>query len=154
MIGTPPPNWDRLGTSPAQGTEELERLGVEGWAKKNMAKRLGSKFPKEGADYWTQLMSKTALSTLIGFGEILPHIDISGDLPRIQCPTLVMTTEASALGSVESTRAWQQLIPNSELRVIPGDSYHLAASDADRCAQETREFILKHVKKQTGRVKR
>ena len=35
---------------------------------------------------------------------------------------------------------------NSELRVLPGDSYHVAATDADRCAQETREFILKHRK--------
>ena len=57
-----------------------------------------------------------------------------------------MTTEASALGSVESTRAWQTMIPNSELRVIPGDSYHVAATDADRCAEETLQFILKHRK--------
>jgi 3-oxoadipate enol-lactonase len=146
VAGTPPPNWDRLGMSPAKGTEELERLGVEGWAMKNMGKRLGSKFPREGVDYWTRLMSKTALSTLVGFGEILPYTDISSALPRIKCPTLVMTTEASALGSVESTRAWQKMIPNSELRVLPGDSYHLAASDADLCAQETLKFILKHRK--------
>ena len=90
------------------------------------------------------MMSGTAASTLTGFGEVVPHTDITGDLPRIQCPTLVMVTEASALGSVESTRAWQALMPNSELRVLPGDSYHVAASDADLCAQETREFILKH----------
>jgi len=53
----------------------------------------------------------------------------------------VITTEGSALGSVETTRAWQQMIPHSELLVLPGDSYHVAASDADQCAQATREFI-------------
>ena len=28
-----------------------------------------------------------------------------------------------------------------ELLVLPGDSYHVAASDADQCAQATRDFI-------------
>ena len=92
-------------------------------------------------------MGKTAASTMVGFGETIPYTDITDDLPRIKCPTLVMTTEASALGSVESTREWQKLIPNSELRVIPGDSYHVAATDADRCAEETLQFILKHREK-------
>ena len=73
--------------------------------------------------------------------------DITDDLPRIQCPTLVMTTEASALGSIESTRVWQKTIPNSELCVIPGDSYHLAATDADVCAEETLKFIRKNREK-------
>jgi hypothetical protein len=42
---------------------------------------------------------------------------------------------------VDVTRAWQQTIPNSELRVLPGNSYHVAVSDAERCAQATLEFI-------------
>jgi hypothetical protein len=44
---------------------------------------------------------------------------------------------------VEATRAWQTLIPRSELLVLPGDSYHVAASDADRCAMETVAFIAR-----------
>jgi pimeloyl-ACP methyl ester carboxylesterase len=109
-----------------------------------MGKRLGSNFPPEGAEYWTKLMGQTAVSTMVSFGETIPYADITDDLPRIKCPTLVLMTEGSALGSVESTRAWQVTIPNSELRVLPGDSYHVAATDPDRCAQETRDFILKH----------
>jgi hypothetical protein len=62
-------------------------------------------------------------------------------VPKIKCPTLVITTEESALASVDVTRAWQQTIPNSELLVLPGNSYHVAVSDAERCAQATLEFI-------------
>ncbi len=69
--------------------------------------------------------------------------DIRADLPRIRCPTLVITTEQSGLGSVEETRAWQQQIPDSELLVLPGDSYHVAATHADRAAQATLEFIAR-----------
>ncbi|MBI4191999.1 MAG: alpha/beta hydrolase [Betaproteobacteria bacterium] len=146
VAGTPPPKWDRMGAKAAHATEELEKTGVERWARKNMAGRLGSKFPPEGVEWWTKLMGKTPLSTLIVFGETIPYTDITADLPRIQCPTLVITTEKSALGSVESTRAWQQTIPNSELVVLPGDSYHVAASDADRCAEEVLKFITRRQK--------
>ncbi len=147
VAGTPPPKWDRMGVKAAHATEELASTGVEGWARKNMAGRLGSSFPAEGVEWWTKLMGHTALSTLIGFGETLPYTDISGDITRIRCPTLVITTEASALGSVEQTREWQQKIPNSKLLVLPGNSYHVAATDPDRCAQETLNFILQNSKR-------
>ena len=86
-------------------------------------------------------MAATATSTLAGFNASIANVDISAELPAIRCPTLVITTEGSALGTVDQTRAWQGLIPNSRLLVLPGDSYHVAASDADRCAQETLAFI-------------
>jgi len=65
-------------------------------------------------------------------------------LPKIVCPTLVITTEKSGLGSVEDTRAWQQQIPNSELVVLPGDSYHVATSHAEPAADAVLAFIRKH----------
>ena len=57
---------------------------------------------------------------------------------------LVITTEGSHLASVEETRAWQQEVPNSELLVPPGDSYHIAVTDPDRCAGATLDFIKRH----------
>jgi pimeloyl-ACP methyl ester carboxylesterase len=86
-------------------------------------------------------MGRTAVSTLVGFIACFNQSDISADLPRIACPTLVISTEGSALGSAEETRAWQQRIPDSRLLMLAGDSYHVAASDADRCARETLAFI-------------
>jgi pimeloyl-ACP methyl ester carboxylesterase len=89
-------------------------------------------------------MGRTAVSTQIGFMPTIACADIRPDVPRIACPTLVITTEESGLASVEATRAWQQTIPNSTLLVLPGNSYHVAASDAARCAQATLEFIARH----------
>ena len=88
-------------------------------------------------------MGRTAVSTQSGFMPSIADADITDALPRIRCPTLVITTEGSGLGSVAEVRAWQQRIPRSELLVLPGDSYHVAASDADRCAEETRAFIAR-----------
>ena len=67
--------------------------------------------------------------------------DIRADLPKIKCPTLVLTTDENGHNSIDATRAWQQVIPNSTLRVLPGNSYHVAASDPELCARETLEFI-------------
>jgi pimeloyl-ACP methyl ester carboxylesterase len=106
-----------------------------------MAGRLGSRFPTDGVAWWTKLMGRTPVSTYVGFVSKINATDISSDLPRIACPTLVITTEGSALGSLEDTRSWQQKIPGSRMLVLPGDSFHVAASDPDRCARETFDFI-------------
>ncbi len=141
VAGTPPPNRDERKALMREWIADFEKNGVEPWARRSMAGRLGSRFPKEGAEWWIALMGSTKTSTQVGFMAAIPTSNIVADLPRIQCPTLVITTEGSALGTVEATREWQKMIPHSELLVLPGDSYHVAASDADRCAQETLAFI-------------
>jgi 3-oxoadipate enol-lactonase len=142
VVGTPPPKYD-VAARVDSLTAEIEQHGVEHWARRTMAGRLGSNFPPEGAEWWIKLMGRTPVSSQICFVRNIHKADITADLPRIQCPTLVITTEGSALGSVEETRAWQTMIPRSTLLVLPGDSYHVAASDADRCAKETLAFITR-----------
>ncbi len=142
LVGTPPPRRDHKPGTLDAWLGQIEREGVESWARGTMAGRLGSHFPPEGYEWWAKLMGRTALSTALGFVATIPTWDVAVDLPRIACPTLVITTEGSALGSVEDTRAWQRKIPNSTLLALPGDSFHVAATDSDRCAQATRDFIL------------
>ncbi|MBI3042637.1 MAG: alpha/beta hydrolase [Betaproteobacteria bacterium] len=142
VVGTPPPRRD-LSARVTAWTEEFEKLGVEHWARRTMTGRLGSRLPPEGVEWWIRMMGRTAVSTQIGYITRILTTDITAVLPRIVCPTLVITTEGSSLGSVAETRAWQEKMPNSELLVLPGDSFHVAASDPDRCAQATLDFILR-----------
>jgi len=141
VAGTPPPSRDDRRAGIDELIPEFEAKGVEPWARRTMGGRLGSSFPKEGAEWWIRHMARTAASSQVSFMRTIPTANIEADLPRIRCRALVITTVGSALGSVETTRAWQEKIPNSRLLVLPGDSYHVAASDADRCAQETLAFI-------------
>jgi pimeloyl-ACP methyl ester carboxylesterase len=106
-----------------------------------MGSRLGSAFPPEGFEWWTKFMGRTAVSTQVGFMGTIACADIRADLPKIACPTLVITAEQSGLGTVDEMRAWQQQIPDSELLVLPGNSYHVAATHADRAAEATLDFI-------------
>jgi pimeloyl-ACP methyl ester carboxylesterase len=89
-------------------------------------------------------MGRTALSTQLGFMGTIACADIREDLPKIVCPTLVVTTENSGLGTPAETRAWQQQIRQSELLVLPGDSYHVATTHAEQGADAVLAFIGKH----------
>ncbi len=86
-------------------------------------------------------MTRTPVSSMIGFNERINYVDIGADMAKIRCPTLVITTEQSGLASVAQNRAWQQQIPNSKLLVLPGNSYHVALTNADACAKATLDFI-------------
>jgi pimeloyl-ACP methyl ester carboxylesterase len=141
VVGTPPPMREGAAERAPELAEEFDRDGVEHWARRTMAGRLGSDFPAEGVEWWIKFMGRTAVSTQIGFMKTIACADIRADLPKITCPTLVITTDGSGLASVEETRAWQLQIANSRLLVLPGDSYHVAASHAERCAEATLDFI-------------
>jgi 3-oxoadipate enol-lactonase len=144
VVGSPPPMREGAAERAPELAEEFQRHGVEHWARRTMAGRLGSDFPAEGVEWWIRFMGHTAVSTQIGFMKTIACADIRADLPKITCPTLVITTDGSGLASVDETRAWQQQIPNSSLLVLPGNSYHVAASHAERCAQATLDFIARN----------
>jgi pimeloyl-ACP methyl ester carboxylesterase len=144
VVGTPPPMREGAAERAPELATEFERDGVEHWARRTMGGRLGGAFPAEGVEWWIKFMGRTAASTQIGFMKTIACADIRADLPKIQCPTFVITTDGSGLASVDETRAWQQQIPNSTLLVVPANSYHVAASHAERCAAATVDFIARN----------
>ena len=143
VVGTPPPLRPGAKESVPALVEMFETQGVEYWARQNMGNRLGSAFPPEGFEFWCKFMARTAVSTQLGFMGTIACADIRDDLPKIQCPTLVITTEESGLATVDATRAWQQQIKDSELIVLPGNSYHVAATHADESTKATLDFIAR-----------
>jgi 3-oxoadipate enol-lactonase len=141
VVGTPPPFRKGARERIPAWTKDFEENGVEPWARRTMAGRLGATFPPEGVEWWAKYMGRTSAESQIGFISTIACVDITADVPRIQCPTLVITTAESGLASVEENRAWQQMIPDSRMIVLPGNSYHAAVTDAEACARATIEFI-------------
>lgn len=120
--------------------EHISRSGMESWARTTMPPRLGSDMPPEAIEWWVQLTGRTPVATALGLLRVVTGIDVTPDLPRIRCPALVITTD-SRRRPVDKTRAWQSLIPGSQLVILPGDAYHAAASAADLCAAATARFL-------------
>ena len=137
VAGSPPPVRADKATREAR-VREVEEQGIATWARRSMAGRLGGKFPKDGVEWWIKYMARTAVSTEAGFAETINFSDITADVAKIRCPMLVLTTEESGLASVA------EKVPHSELVVLPGDSFHVAASDPERCAKALLDFIARN----------
>ncbi|WP_431282288.1 alpha/beta fold hydrolase [Humitalea sp. 24SJ18S-53] len=121
---------------------QIARDGVPAWVAASNAGRMGSRMPPEALAWWTEMMGRTAASTLEGFLQMVPHVDVTPEVARITAPTLVVTTTGSGLGSVAEVRAWQEQIAGSKLIVVDNDSYHVAASDPDETAALVRDFLF------------
>jgi 3-oxoadipate enol-lactonase len=141
VVGSPPATRSPADPRIPGLVQEFEDKGVEHWARRTLAARMGAQFPAEGTEWWIKFMGRTAVSSQVGFMACIAFADISADIPKITCPTLAITTEGNVHASVDETRAWQQTIPGSELLVLPSDSHHIAAAESKRCAQATLEFV-------------
>jgi len=64
VVGSPPPLRKGAENIPAL-TREFETLGVEHWARRTMAGRLGDRFPAEGVEWWIRFMGLAPVSTLV-----------------------------------------------------------------------------------------
>jgi len=78
--------------------EEMERTSVRSWAKRTQCERMGSKMPEAGIEWWSDMMGKTALSTVHAYMNWVGAIDIREDIKRIQCSTLVIGTDTARWG--------------------------------------------------------
>jgi pimeloyl-ACP methyl ester carboxylesterase len=121
--------------------KQIREEGVQAWVRETTQWRLGTSLPPEAVEWWVNLMSKTSASTLEAFLTMVPTVDVTAQLSKIQCPTVIVTTSGSGLATVDAVKVWQQTIPNSQLEVLPGDSYHVAATHSDQCAKIAREFF-------------
>jgi 3-oxoadipate enol-lactonase len=127
--------------SPALRRDEFEKQGCEAWARETMTGRLGSDCSPEMLEGWIQMMASTPKSTAAGFYSKVAGTNNSEDMPRITCPTLAIIIKDGGEGVAEAARERIKLIPRGELVVVPGDSYHVAATHPDACAQATIDFI-------------
>ena len=119
-------------------------VSMRDWASQSMRSRLGPDVPEAQVEWWSDFMGAADPAGFAGLGLIMGSLENFWQLNRISATTLVVSTEGSALGSVDAVREWSGQIPNAELVILPGDSYHIAASEPDRCAELVLAFIDRH----------
>jgi pimeloyl-ACP methyl ester carboxylesterase len=111
------------------------------WWQETQRQRLGSDAPREIIEYWNSLMAAADPRAQGGVLKAASTLNLAPALPRITSPTLVITTDRSALQSVESVRDYQRRIPSSRLLVLQSDAYHVALAKADECVANVLAFI-------------
>jgi 3-oxoadipate enol-lactonase len=125
------------------GNADAIRLkGARQWAEETQPARLGSDASQAQLRWWTdELMGKTNVRAAYGAASARIEMDLEAMLPRIGVPTLIVTTQESGLQSIATVERHAARIPDAVVIVLPGDSYHIAASAPDLCAQHALRFI-------------
>jgi pimeloyl-ACP methyl ester carboxylesterase len=73
----------------------------------------------------------------------VPTVDITEDVRRIQCPTLVIAADAGKLRPISETTSWQRTISDSELVTLPCDGWHIGGAKPRECARLTHDFLMR-----------
>jgi 3-oxoadipate enol-lactonase len=102
--------------------------------------RLGSAASKEEIAYFDKMRDDMRPETRQRMEVLLSSIDVENLLARISAPTLIITSDQSALQSVETVLRYQTKIPNSRLLVLTSDAYHVAVANADACVTNVLAF--------------
>jgi 3-oxoadipate enol-lactonase len=134
--------------------------GVGRWAQATMPGRMGTSLTPEAMQWWTALMSTAPAASVAGCFRLLPGIDGPSNPDRVQCPTLFIaagapvTTTESRFQQRPAASDLQRLrdsVPGAGWVEVPADSYHIAATHPDACADEAARFIdgLQHAKDQS-----
>ena len=140
LVGVTPPLTGAAGV-PAW-VAHIAKYGVHDWARTTMQGRLGSKVSQVEVAWWIDhIQGRTPLSTMQSYLRWVPSLDIRADVEKIQAPTLIITTTGSGLRTVDSVKAWQPRIRNSQLVILEGDAWHAAGAYPDRCAEAALKFI-------------
>ena len=122
--------------------EQILAEGLVEWARATMPARLGSGTSEPELEWWAEnIQGKTPISTIMGYLDWVPGLDLREEVLKIQCPALIVTTTGSGLRSVESVKEWQSRMSASQLLVIEGDAWHAAAAYPDQCATASLAFL-------------
>jgi len=98
--------------------------------------------------WWAAYMGEAPAASVKACFRMLPRMGEATALERIACPTLMLAavqpTQAADFDqrqALADVQRWQRRIPGSQLREIQADSYHIAATHPDACAQAVLQFI-------------
>ncbi len=133
--------------SPFRGTgsgnaDAIRAKGVRQWAAETQRARLGSDVSDAQIHWWTEeLMGRTGTRAAYSASAARIDMDLDAMLPRITVPTLIVTTQESGLQSIATVERYAARLPDAEVIVLAGDSYHIAAAAPDLCAQHAVRFI-------------
>ena len=131
------------GGNTAQWLVDIEAKGVEAWAGASMQGRFGTMLSPEAIRWWIELTSRTPLTTMQSYLRWVPSVDITADVARIGCPTLVIAADAGKLRPISETTSWQRTISRSELVTLPCDGWHIGGAKPRECARLTQEFVIR-----------
>jgi 3-oxoadipate enol-lactonase len=148
LAGMLPSPSAALGASLGDLLRRIEQNGVESWARTTMRGRMGSALSDDGMAWWTALMGEAPLASVLTSMAMLPDVHGPRFPERVICPTLFITAGQKSAADQYNQQPDQAdmdrliaRVPNARCLSIEADSFHLAATHPDACAELTAKFI-------------
>ncbi len=122
--------------------KQLDEQGVKAWSDEFMRDRFydGALDDPKHAWYARQQEAWTRDSTLNALG-VLVGTDLRAELPRVQCPVLLLHGDSSPFIPVNVMVNMHHALPDSRLQVFAHAKHGLPFSHAKECARALREFL-------------
>jgi pimeloyl-ACP methyl ester carboxylesterase len=120
--------------------DHIDQYGVESWARWTMGERLGSKMPKEGVEWWIQLMGQTSASTTHAYLRWVSKVNLEPMLQGVSQPVLIVGNESKRRGRAQFA-SYENAIPHARLEMIEVDGYHTGAVAPDQSSLVVRQFL-------------
>ena len=128
----------------------VARIGAKGVAaflRETIADRIDVNAVEPGfVDWFIAESARAPVEVLARIVPLMASMDLSPELPKIRCPTLVVVPGGDPIHGVEEYRVLERLIPNCEFIVYEGMPHNITDAVPDRCAQELKRFLLAHTR--------
>ncbi|HWF13589.1 MAG TPA: alpha/beta hydrolase [Candidatus Acidoferrales bacterium] len=109
--------------------------------------RLGTAATAEEMAYFDKMRDDMRPETKKQMEILLGMLNVDDTLGRITSPTLIITSDQSALQTVDTVLRYKSKIANSRLLVLSSDAYHVAVANADECVANVLTFYRQSVKR-------
>jgi pimeloyl-ACP methyl ester carboxylesterase len=129
--------------------EQIDTEGIGAWARATMPGRLGPSVKPEEFEWWVGEMSRASAASVKACLTMVREVGEADGLEQFVVPTLVMVAGGGPAPadkyeqrqSLEAVDRFRSRIPRSQLAAIDADSYHIAGTHPDACAQRALRFI-------------
>jgi pimeloyl-ACP methyl ester carboxylesterase len=119
----------------------VQEEGVPAWARRTGNQRVDPSANPAHHQWYIDQMSQTSQRVVLETLAYLANQDLSGILPQINTPTLILVAEDSLSNNPERTVGMAQLLPNAQLAAIPGTTGYVQHTAPEQCVTAWREFL-------------
>lgn len=100
----------------------------------------------EFVDWFITESARAPVEVLARIVPLMASMGLVPELPKTQCPTLVVVPGGDPIHDVEEYRVLERQIPNCEFIVYEGLPHNITDAVPDRCARELKRFLLAHAR--------
>ncbi|MEO6565371.1 MAG: alpha/beta hydrolase [Casimicrobiaceae bacterium] len=123
----------------------IGEVGVAAFMRETIADRIDKSKVEPGfMDWFIAESARTPVEFLARFVAMMRSIDLSADVARIGCPTLAVLPGGDPFHSADEYRHLLRDFRNCEFLVYEGLPHNITDAVPDRCAQDLRQFLVKH----------